>query len=228
MPCPIRGGNIWGATAGILKNLYERLLLAMIRVVIENILLFLTPMAMYVAYMLLTRRAASAGTVVSDAPLIWLFVAGALLVVATLVFYGSTSGAVPARSTSPAHGQGRAHRARPDQVALNERRRRIARARLSARRRLAHATRRRRPSLPPWRRTAMKRARWAVRFATRLLGRRVGDVDLATPARPEAVMAAAQAAGLKAIATGLTHGTVTVIAEGHRLRDRHLARGRGD
>jgi poly(A) polymerase len=55
----------------------------------------------------------------------------------------------------------------------------------------------------------------AVRDA--LLGRRVGDVDLATPARPEAVMAAAQAAGLKAIATGLTHGTVTVIAEGQRF-----------
>jgi poly(A) polymerase len=53
----------------------------------------------------------------------------------------------------------------------------------------------------------------AVRDA--LLGRSVGDVDLATPARPEAVMAAAQAAGLKAIATGLAHGTVTVIAEGH-------------
>jgi poly(A) polymerase len=53
----------------------------------------------------------------------------------------------------------------------------------------------------------------AVRDA--LLGRRVGDIDLATPARPEAVMAAAQAAGLKAIATGLAHGTVTVLAEGH-------------
>src|SRR5262245_31480394 len=52
----------------------------------------------------------------------------------------------------------------------------------------------------------------AVRNA--LLGRSVGDVDLATPARPEAVMAAAQAAGLKAIATGLAHGTVTVLAEG--------------
>ena len=52
----------------------------------------------------------------------------------------------------------------------------------------------------------------AVRNA--LLGRAVGDVDLATPARPEAVMAAARAAGLKAIATGLAHGTVTVLAEG--------------
>ena len=52
----------------------------------------------------------------------------------------------------------------------------------------------------------------AVRNA--LLGRTVGDVDIATPARPAEVMAAAQAAGLRAIATGLAHGTVTVIAEG--------------
>jgi len=51
----------------------------------------------------------------------------------------------------------------------------------------------------------------AVRDA--LLGRSVGDVDIATPARPEQVMAAARAAGLKAIPTGLAHGTVTVIAE---------------
>src|SRR4029453_8318730 len=79
---------------------------AMIRVVIENILLFLTPMAVYIAYMLLTRRAASAGTVVSDAPLIWLFVAGALLVVATLVFYGSPPGGPPRPGQlSPPHGQ---------------------------------------------------------------------------------------------------------------------------
>ena len=45
----------------------------MIRVVIENILLFLLPAAMYVGYVLLTRRGStSAGTVVSDAPLVWL------------------------------------------------------------------------------------------------------------------------------------------------------------
>ncbi len=53
----------------------------------------------------------------------------------------------------------------------------------------------------------------AVRNA--LLGRSVGDVDIATPARPEQVIAAVNAAGLKAIPTGLAHGTVTVIAEGH-------------
>jgi Family of unknown function (DUF6111) len=87
----------------------------MIRVVIENILLFLTPMAMYVAYMLLTRRAASAGAVVSDAPLIWLFVAGALLVVATLVFYGSTSGGRPGQVYIPPH-MGKDGRIEPGQI----------------------------------------------------------------------------------------------------------------
>jgi poly(A) polymerase len=51
----------------------------------------------------------------------------------------------------------------------------------------------------------------AVRDA--LLGRPVSDVDIATPARPEEVIAAAQAAGLKAIATGVQHGTVTVVAD---------------
>ena len=63
----------------------------MIRVVIENILLFLLPSAMYIGYVLLTRTSTSAGAIVNDAPLIWLFVAGALLVGATLVYYGTTT-----------------------------------------------------------------------------------------------------------------------------------------
>ena len=44
------------------------------------------------------------------------------------------------------------------------------------------------------------------------LGRPVADVDLATPDAPEAVMAALRAAGLKAVPTGLAHGTVTAVA----------------
>jgi len=48
-----------------------------------------------------------------------------------------------------------------------------------------------------------------------LAGRPVKDVDLATPDRPERVMALLQAAGLKAVPTGLDHGTVTAIS-GHR------------
>ncbi|MFZ1375606.1 MAG: HD domain-containing protein [Geothrix sp.] len=45
------------------------------------------------------------------------------------------------------------------------------------------------------------------------LGRPHADWDLATRLLPQAVMARAQAAGLKVIPTGLQHGTVTVILE---------------
>jgi poly(A) polymerase len=47
-----------------------------------------------------------------------------------------------------------------------------------------------------------------------LVGRAIGDIDLATTLLPEAVMAAAAAAGLKAVPTGLQHGTVTLVCEG--------------
>lgn len=52
----------------------------------------------------------------------------------------------------------------------------------------------------------------AVRNA--LLDLPVADVDIATSAPPEAVMRLVESAGLKAIGTGLKHGTVTVIS-GH-------------
>ncbi len=47
-----------------------------------------------------------------------------------------------------------------------------------------------------------------------LLGLPVSDIDIATTATPEQTIAAAQAAGLKVVPTGLAHGTVTVIADG--------------
>lgn len=47
-----------------------------------------------------------------------------------------------------------------------------------------------------------------------LLGEPVDDVDIATLLLPEAVIAAGEAAGLKAVPTGLAHGTVTLIAMG--------------
>lgn len=46
------------------------------------------------------------------------------------------------------------------------------------------------------------------------LGRTAADIDVATDARPEAVMAAARAAGLKAVPTGIGHGTVTLVHDG--------------
>ncbi|MFE3836564.1 CCA tRNA nucleotidyltransferase [Pseudogemmobacter sonorensis] len=47
-----------------------------------------------------------------------------------------------------------------------------------------------------------------------LLGQPVADIDISTDARPERVMALARAAGLRAVPTGVEHGTVTVIAGG--------------
>ncbi len=47
-----------------------------------------------------------------------------------------------------------------------------------------------------------------------LLGRPVSDIDFATDARPEATMAAAAAACLRTVPTGIEHGTVTVLADG--------------
>ncbi len=47
-----------------------------------------------------------------------------------------------------------------------------------------------------------------------LLARPVADIDIATDAVPERVMALGRAAGLKVVPTGLDHGTVTVIAAG--------------
>ena len=47
-----------------------------------------------------------------------------------------------------------------------------------------------------------------------LLGRpatRIDDIDAATPARPEAVLAALEAARIRAVPTGLAHGTVTAV-----------------
>jgi len=47
-----------------------------------------------------------------------------------------------------------------------------------------------------------------------LLGDPVSDVDLATVHHPQDVVSAAEGAGLKAVPTGIEHGTVTVVAEG--------------
>ncbi len=44
-----------------------------------------------------------------------------------------------------------------------------------------------------------------------LAGRPVADVDFASPLAPEVVMARLRAAGIKAVPTGLAHGTVTAV-----------------
>ena len=47
-----------------------------------------------------------------------------------------------------------------------------------------------------------------------LLNEPLGDIDIATTARPEEVVRRVEAAGCKAVPTGIEHGTVTVVAGG--------------
>jgi len=47
-----------------------------------------------------------------------------------------------------------------------------------------------------------------------LMGLAVEDIDIATRLRPEAVISALEAAGIRAIPTGLDHGTVTAVCDG--------------
>ena len=47
-----------------------------------------------------------------------------------------------------------------------------------------------------------------------LLGEAVADVDLATPLPPEEVIAKLEGAGIRAIPTGISHGTVTALSHG--------------
>ncbi len=48
-----------------------------------------------------------------------------------------------------------------------------------------------------------------------VVGRSIKDIDLATPDEPQAVIALLERAGLKAVPTGIDHGTVTAVSD-HR------------
>src|SRR5215213_2486630 len=63
---------------------------------------------------------------------------------------------------------------------------------------------------------ALQRAGIAARFVggcvrDALLGQSSADIDLATPALPEDIIAALENAGIKAVPTGIAHGTVTAV-----------------
>ena len=62
----------------------------MVRVVIENILLFLAPAAIYVGYVVIVRRSGQTPKqVLDDAPLIALFLSGVTLIGLTLLVFGA-------------------------------------------------------------------------------------------------------------------------------------------
>jgi Family of unknown function (DUF6111) len=93
----------------------------MLRLVVENVLLFLLPTAFYVAYALLRRHLddgsqqanhpagsippandANMRRVLNDAPFIWLALTGAVLVFAVLALFGSISTSNPNGTYEPA------------------------------------------------------------------------------------------------------------------------------
>jgi ABC-type molybdate transport system permease subunit len=73
----------------------------MIRVVIENVVLFFLPMAIYVTYVLLTRKAGTKTGLLDDAPLMWLMFAGTVVVFVVLIAFGSSSGGKPGQVYIP-------------------------------------------------------------------------------------------------------------------------------
>jgi poly(A) polymerase len=88
---------------------------------------------------------------------------------------------------------------------------------------------------PPWLREpetllllgALRAAGIAARFVggcvrDALLGRPSADLDLATPARPEEVIAALERAGIRAVPTGIAHGTVTAVVAVPGAAPRHF------
>ncbi len=79
----------------------------MIRMVLENLLLFLLPTLVYLLYAWMTRPEGTAGPgkgstpPLEDAPLLWLFATGAILVVTTLVLFQSNTGGKPGQHYTP-------------------------------------------------------------------------------------------------------------------------------
>lgn len=83
----------------------------MIRVVIENLLLFLTPAFLYFAYVMIAgwaepdqgggKQANAATDLFDGAPYVWLFFAGTALVLLILVAFGSNSGGKPGQHYAP-------------------------------------------------------------------------------------------------------------------------------
>lgn len=72
----------------------------MIRIVIENILLFLLPTVVYVIYVAVSRDDKHKG-IFDGAPLAWLMLAGSALVLLVLATYGSDTGGRPGQVYVP-------------------------------------------------------------------------------------------------------------------------------
>ena len=76
----------------------------MLRVVIENLILFLLPTVLYVAFVMLRRRGrpnSSPQAILDEAPIVWLIAVGALMMMAGLAYFATTDGGKPGEGYSP-------------------------------------------------------------------------------------------------------------------------------
>ncbi|MEM7777601.1 MAG: DUF6111 family protein [Pseudomonadota bacterium] len=76
----------------------------MIRIVIENIVLFALPTLLYIAFVMIRRRGQANNTAtqaLDDAPLFWLLAIGAALAISVLAIFGSTEFAEPGKTYQP-------------------------------------------------------------------------------------------------------------------------------
>lgn len=72
----------------------------MIRIVIENIVLFLLPTLLYVIYVAATRTDEKQG-ILDGAPLAWLMLAGSALILVVLAVFGEDTGGKPGQAYEP-------------------------------------------------------------------------------------------------------------------------------
>ena len=72
----------------------------MIRIVIENILLFLLPTLVYVIFVAVTRDNTRQG-IFDGAPLVWLLMTGTALMLLVLAYYGHDTGGRPGQVYVP-------------------------------------------------------------------------------------------------------------------------------
>lgn len=81
----------------------------MIRIVVENILIFLIPTLLYAAYVLVSSPSKdeaqlaqrTVARVLEEAPLLWLFTAGAILVLLSLIAFRGFDGGRPGQEYQP-------------------------------------------------------------------------------------------------------------------------------
>lgn len=76
----------------------------MIRIVIENILLFLLPTALYVIFVMVKQRGEkrrSAQEILDEAPLFWLVGAGAVLMIVGLAYFATYTDGKPGQGYEP-------------------------------------------------------------------------------------------------------------------------------